>query len=297
MKVFIPSFGRAGNIRTHKMCSPNDEVHIVVHTEEEAKFYRKNPSVNRAGIHVHVSNAPTGVCNQRNWIIDNLAEMGEWFLMADDNIDSLTGVQNQFYEQEEIDKEINPKVLAGIFKKPMSWSRFMECAKQDMTKADELGFKFIGYATNQNPFFRTKKYRTAGYVTTKLAWVKKTSLRFEKGFLCHDDFQFSCENVLRFGGVLINNFVFPLGPHYETGGIGPNHARVPYKIKEDKWLMEAYPGLIRYRQKPGVPLEAEVNFRIHSPEQIKKWRLGLACKRGTDVSYLDSQLAGSASGK
>jgi len=288
VKITIPSFGRAGNIRTHKMCT-KDFVHIVVHTQEEAKFYRKNPSLNMPNISIHVSNAPVGVCNQRNWILDHLAIDDEWILMADDNIDSLTGVDEQHYHLEQIDRELKPKALAGIFKRPMSWERFMEKSIDDIVVAEAMGFYLIGYATNQNPFFRTKKYRTAGYVTTKLAWVKKSQFRFEKGFLCHDDFQFSCENVLRFGGVLINNFVFPLGPHYEIGGIGPNHARIPHKIKEDKWLIESYPGLLRYRKKPGVPLEAEVNFRLHSPQQIKKWRAEMGYQRGTPRPYLDEK--------
>lgn len=287
MKVTIPSFGRAGNIRTHNLCSEKDDVRIIVHTEEEAKFYRQNPTTRKDNISIHVSNAPVGVCNQRNWILDNLAIPGQWILMADDNIDSLTGVDENHFPWHEIDKDLPSKTLASIFKSPMAWGRFMEESMKDITEADRLGYHLIGYATNQNPFFRTKKYRHAGYVTTKLAWVKKSDLRFEPGFLCHDDFQFSCENVLKFGGVLINNFVFPLGPHYEIGGIGPNQARVPHKIKEDEWLMKAYPGLLRYRQKPNVPLEAEVNFRIHSPDQIKNWRESVNFKRGINEPYLE----------
>jgi len=257
MKVVIPSKGRADIICSHLLFP---DAYVVVHNEEEAKEYRKNKIKNLV-----VSNTPYGISFQRQWIIDNLIDKDEWFLTADDNIEYFTGVEEPFYSKE----------LASIkehFDSRISIDRAWEIINDTMNKSEELGVKYAGFATNPNWYFRDKKFRYVGYVISKLALIKKSNIPYDPKIQAMDDYGYTAENLLRFGKVLINNYLFPMGKHYQKGGIGTYKERSPKKREDCIYLMNKYPDLFRYKIKSGCDPKAELQVRFSNLKQVNLWR-------------------------
>ena len=244
-KVFIPSYGRAATIRTHLFLKGVFDYRVVVHNEEEAVWYRRNSTLEPKRI--VVSGMPLGIAGQRNWILENLTKDGDWFGMFDDNIAGFIGPRGPLSEE-----ETPPVHLFGSrfwrkkFRAPLTPSDLEIAVRSSIARAQEQGAHLIGFATTDNYFFRKKKWQEYGYVSTKAAFIQRTSLRFDPFFKAKDDHDFTAQNLQTFGKVLINNFVFPLAGHFEPGGIGNKQTRLNLCLKECARLMEKYPELWRY---------------------------------------------------
>lgn len=271
MKIFIPSWGRPATICTHKLIDGYG-YNIVVHSREDALWYAKNPSIKPGRL--VTSGLGYGHAAHRNWVLNNLVKDGEWIVMADDNITGLWRVQEPWYNQDRVPTEtMDSRFWHNAFQHPMSWKVFMEkLVSEDIPEAEKRGAKLIGYATNTSPLFRKNKYRDVGYVKGKLFAMKKTSLRMDENLLSKVDFEFTAANLYHIGRVLINNFIFPVAPHFAKGGIGTVHERTPLNLFGCKYLMEKYPGLFAYETKPGRQNFSEVRFKITSLAGIEKWQ-------------------------
>jgi hypothetical protein len=265
MKIFIPSKGRAETIRTHKYLERgNIPYKIVLHYEADKREYLKNPSVKEENI--IVSNQPYGVANQRRWIRDQL-EMGEKYLLLDDNIDTITGLPEPDYSTP-IDVTTKPH----LFKNELTPEEFMERVKEMFSTMEKTGAKFGGLAVVDNYYFRERKYRHVGYVISKVALIEKSEATYDYNLEAMEDYGFTAENLLIYGRVLINNFMFPVAGHYEKGGIGTYPERLPRKIKDCEYLMQKYPKLFRYKVKKGCHPKAELQVRFTSIKQLEEWR-------------------------
>jgi hypothetical protein len=273
MKIYIPSKGRATTITTHTLFK-NYDYTVVVANEEEYTAYS-----NTIGIE-HLVNAhiPYGVAYVRQWILDQVPQ-GEWFLMLDDNVSSFTALPEPEYTREELDPHIMSKETQDTFKKlfetEITTEQFLEICSQMIEKANIIGAHLCGFATVDNWYFRNKKWREVGYVITKMALVKKSHLTYDTAFTAMDDYYFTAENLLHFGKVLINNYVYRNATHYQDGGIGPYKEREPRKIADAELLMQRYPGLFRYKNKVGCHPKAEVQIRFTSLKQVAKWRAAM----------------------
>lgn len=266
----IPSKGRSETIKTHKLLdSIGLDYKIILHNESERNDYLKNKTINPDKI--LVSNAPFGILNQRMWIWDNLIEDGEWFITMDDNIDHFTALSDDLYYNTII-SELEPN-LKSKFETNISTKRAFEIFEETKSKAEEIGACLCGFATVDNFYFRTKKWRDVGYVITKLAIIKKTKyIKYDPKLEAMEDYGFTAQNLLKFGKVLINNYLFPIAGHYEKGGIGTYSERTPRKVIDCEYLMIKYPGLFRYKVKSGCHPKAELQIRFTSSKQVFEWR-------------------------
>jgi len=277
MKIIILSKGRADTISTHKLFEGYDYT-IVLHSEKEREEYLKNPTVSPEKI--VVSNAPLGVANQRQWIQDNLVPYGEWYISLDDNIRGFQIVSKSHYDEEELPVQEDSS-LKAVFDEPGSTERFLEVC-QELAELGEKNRAYnIGFGTTPNFFFRGKKYRYVGYVISKACVRKNLGIPFELKAQSMEDYAYTAETLLRYGKVLINNYVFPIAGHYEKGGIGTYAERLPAKIRDSVVLMEKYPGLFRYNQKKGTDPKGELIIRFNSLEQVEKWRAFMRIKNNT----------------
>lgn len=276
IRTMITSWARAATVRTHKLILDGSYT-LVVHSEEDRRWYSKNPSVDPKAI--VVSGRPYGLSGQRNWILDNLVKEGEWVVMADDNIDGLSAVLQPWYSFDEIDTSKGRAAIwherYGRHRNNCPWADFMVYAKQDVAEAEKRGAHLIGYATNTNPLFRKKKYRDVGYCSGKLSIVKKSKVRFDERLMSKTDFDFTAAHLKEFGRVLVNNYIFPVGRHFEPGGIGTVQQRTPMNLLGCRLLMEKYPGLFEYHDRAGRQKKSEIKFRPTSVKQVQEWKAGL----------------------
>lgn len=266
MKIFIPSYGRAGTICTHKLLDGLDWK-VVVHDISEFVSYSKVIPEDR----LLISSQELGIAKQRNWIIENLVFQDEWFCFMDDNIKEFWRVHPNFYNDDSIPTHLfNHAFWDKRYRHPCDPVALKTIFDETCAKADELGAKLAGFATTDNPFFRKMKWRKNGYVTTKTALVKKSKLRFDERFFAKDDMDFSAANLDAFDVVLVNNYVFPKANHYDPGGIGKREARILYKQKETQLLCEKWPHLcspLKRRSATGdLPEEVSLKKRRNKNE-------------------------------
>lgn len=271
MKVIIPSWARPTTIRTHKLLPEGTDYKIVVHSKEVAKWYAQNPSIDPKRI--VINGLPYGNALARNWILDNLVEEGEWFIMADDNIDGFWIVHESYYGNADIDTStFNSAFWRALFDRDASWETFARRAEEDRAEAERRGARLVGYATNDNHYFRAKKYRDVGYVSTKICLIKKDHLRCDDRLMSKVDFEFTAAHLKEHGRVLINNFIFPRARHFEPGGIGTVKERTPSNVFGCNLLMEKYPGMFAYATKSGRQNRSEVKFTFTDVDQVDAWR-------------------------
>lgn len=241
---------------------------IFLHNEEQRTEYLKNPTIDPASL--VVTNVPYGIAKQRQWIQDNFLNPDEWYITMDDNIDHITGVEPSQYHHEKLPVK-DPSFDKKIFTWEYPLATFLMLFEEDRTYAESIGAFNIGYATTPNFFFREKKYRTVGYVISKLAIRKNCSIPFDKNVLAMDDFQYTAECLLRHGKVLINNYILPVAGHYQKGGIGTIIEREQMKIADGQYLMLKYPGLFRFNRKSGMHPMADLSIRFTKEKQVTEW--------------------------
>lgn len=277
MKVVIPSYNRPHTIRTHQILDQvGADYSVILHTDAQADEYIKAGRVKKKNI--IVSGAERGITNQRNWICKNLIAKDEWYVTLDDNIHEFQGVHPGHYLKATLPVQ-QPGFNKKVFEYTRNWGEMVVAIEADIAHCETLGICYGGFATVPNFYFLGRKYRYVGYVISKAAIIKNVGIDYDVNIAAMDDYGFTAENLKRFGRVLINNFIVPIAGHYEAGGIGKYEERLPFKIRDCKYLMAKYPNLFRYKIKSGAHPEAEVQIRFTSPDQVRRWRLNPLASR------------------
>jgi len=274
MKIYIPSYGRADNLLTTKYFEQSGlDYTLVLHNEEQKKEYVKcgaNPE------NILVANVPYGMSNIMHFIVDQLEE-GEWALKIDDNVKFCTAVEDELYDCDVIDTSDTLKQKQ--FNKHITANELIKKLEDTQRKAELVNAHYVGFATTNNAYFRSKKYRQVGYVLGKMTLLKKGKINFDSNVLRMDDYGYTAQNLFAYGTVLINNYICPDSKHYQKGGCGTYDERLPYKIKDCNYLMQKYPGLFRYKKKAGKHPLAEVQIRFTNTQQVDEWRTKLQIMR------------------
>lgn len=274
MKIFINSYGRADLITTPALLDASGIPYtVVLHSLEEAENYNNAGLLGKAN--VVIANQSVGLVNMRNWILENLVDDDEWYLLLDDNIKKFTSVSDTFYHAEELPVK-KEKRFKEIFECETSATQFMTICEETIAKAEWTGAKLAGFASNVNFYFREKKWREVGYVIGKTQLIKKTDLRYDLNVKMTDDYLWTAQNLVRFGRVLINNYAVGIKKHYMVGGIGPYESRLKYKLPEVEYLMRRFPGLFRFKIKKNHNPKSEILLNFTSLEQVYEWRLKLS---------------------
>lgn len=279
MKVIILSKGRADSICTHRLFK---DYMLVLHNEEEkAEYLRLNQELSPEK--VIVSGVPFGVARQRQWIQENLVEKGEWYVSLDDKIKAFQAVPEPLYESESLevqtDDEKKRLELKEAFETEISGERFLELCEALAKKGEKERAYNIGFGTTANFFFRGRHYRYVGYVISSACVRKNVGTPFELENDSMEDYGYTAETLLRYGKVLIDNYIFAVKGHYEKGGIGTYAERLPAKIRDSAYLIKKYPGLLRYNQKKGSDPNGELIFCFNSLDQVEKWRAFMRAKK------------------
>ena len=269
--IYIPSFNRAKTITTTKWLDKDDIPYkVLLHSEKCKKEYTKAGLVKEKNI--IVTNAKKGITNQRNWIVDNLAVKGKWYISFDDNIRNFKRVVDKYYfDCKKIDVE-SKEVTQKTFSKEISAKEYIKLLLEDIKIAEKIKAEYIGYATVDNYFFNPKKYKNVGYVISKAVAIKYDGIKYDKNVEAMEDFCYCAEQLIKNNCVLINSWIKPKAGHYEKGGIGTYDERVERKIIDSEYLMKKYPNFFRYKTKKDCHPKAELQIRFNNPKQIIKWK-------------------------
>lgn len=278
MKIFINSYNRPEIISTHKLLDAcGIDYRIVLHNHEQRELYLANPSISPEKI--LVSNMPVGMVGVRNWVLETQVKEGEWYLHLDDNITEFQCVPEPAYSTAGIDTKADPARFKALFETPVDAKRFLEVCEDSIKEAERRGAWLVGFASNLNFYFRSKKYRDVGYVIGKTQLIKKGDLTYDLNVYATDDYLWTAQNLLRYGRVLINNYAVAVKKHYAPGGIGVYDERMKWKVPEVAYLMKTFPELFRFKIKKGSHPKAEIQVRFTSLDQVEKWRAMMRVKK------------------
>ena len=269
--IYIPSYNRAETIKTSRwLDTENIGYKVILHTEKCKAEYISAGLVKEENI--IVSHAPSGITPQRNWIAKNLTERGQWFLTFDDNVSGFNRVSDDYYQSHRKLDVKSASITQHDFKQSVSPTDYLERLKEDILLAEKIGAEYIGYATTDNYFFNGTKYKSVGYIVSKVVAIKYSGLSYDPNLEAMEEFGYCADQLIKNNCVLRNNWLKSINGHYEAGGIGVYEARVPRKIQDCKYLMQKYPNLFRYKVKKGCHPKAELAFKVNSTKRLIEWK-------------------------
>lgn len=279
LMVVAPTLNRATTCTTHTVFP--EMKYVVENVEQHTEYLiagvpKKNLVISR----IDRSKGVNGKTLQCEWICENLVPKGAWFVLLDDNVKGLTGVDPWHYGERILDVQ-NPRddgePWRNIFGHNYTGKEFLEeIAPEDVVVAERIGARMVGYALVDNPFFRAKKYREVGFVIGKLTLMKNEGLTWDHS-ITMDDFRNTADHLFRFGCVLINNYIYPVRKHYMAGGHGTREERKPFRRADCIKLMAQYPGLFT-KKKPTPDIPDDLSVRFTSRSQVQEWRKALFAK-------------------
>lgn len=270
--IYIPSYNRATTIKTSGYLDACGVPYkVLLHSPACKQAYVEAGRVKEENI--IVTGAPFGITNQRNWMVQNLAKQGEWYISLDDNIGGFKRFDDFIYKSAShiIDVE-DPSITQRNFNHPVSATELMQIFAETIDIAELRHAEYVGFATVDNYYFNSKKYKEVGYVISKAVAIKYNGLSYDPNLEAMEDFGYCAEQLLKNDRVIINSWVMPIAGHYEKGGIGTYEQRVPRKIVDCKYLMQKYPNLFRYKVKKDCHPEAEIQIRFNNVKQVQEWK-------------------------
>lgn len=277
-RIFIPTKNRARTITTPRATAfLGSDYTVLVHDSEQREAYIAAGRVDpRRVVVTGVPGDTYGLTRQREWVLGNMVEPGEWIVFADDNVHQVLAVQEPYWHDAKLPVTETPATWSARYKTlagPKDWMRFVF---ESMAMADKIGAHLVGCATTDNSFFRGTKYRSVGYVSGKLMLWKNDPGYVWDHTVSMEDFRNTAEHLLRYGCVLVNNYVYPEAGHYEPGGMGTKLERMAIREEDVIHLREMYPGLFRAKERDGKALDIDLGLRYTTREQIEKWRSEMA---------------------
>jgi hypothetical protein len=187
----------------------------------------------------------------------------EWALFMVDDLNALTELRNydRVTHAELPINEGNQKHYAERFKHPVSVTGFLRRARQLADKCDSHSGHLGGFCAINNALFRRKHWLFNTLADGRALVVRKTHLRFDPMVQTIDDYGFTALNIRHFGVVVVNQWVLPDCKRYSVGGYGTLAERMAEKIADSKYLVENFPDIIAYREKPGHPYGSHIAIR------------------------------------
>jgi hypothetical protein len=278
--IFIPSYNRAGNIRTTQLldrCGVTD-YKVVVRPSQYDDYAKHLKRQNLLAL-----DAEEGLSYAREFIRKRV-KRGQWCLHMDDNVRGFGVPDEKFYRTYD-SFEQGPGSLTDVNNR---WYRTLNSPNKDfiafyhvvvedtMREADKRGAVLCGFSALQPAAMRPQKWRDVGYVCGKVMLMKNVRFPWRHiSVSTGEDYALTAAHLLEFGRVLINKWGYPKRTHYEPGGCGTYEERLPEMIRTSTELMERYPGLFRWKTRgpKGVEkTEGELRFRLHNLDQVARWR-------------------------
>lgn len=247
-------------------CSGFDRSKItyVVSDGDDVTGYKQS-----TGCRVIVATGTRSLSQKRQWATDNLYKSGDWVFAFEDNIQRVTGVLPKEYHHERFNT-----TTRGLFHdREYSIADVLRVMEADHKKAAGINALFGGFACNDNHFFRKRKYRTVGFVWTKMCYWKAGAGPVWPAHLKEmDDYGYTAECLSRTGRVLINNFLYPWAKRYEgRGGSRTLEERAPDKRIAAQDLVKRFPELYCIRDRKGYPEGTELRTRMCTEKQADRW--------------------------
>lgn len=225
------------------------------------------------------SNPVTGAALARDYLCRHLMPKDQWSIWIDDNVERITGLKpEQSNGNLPMFSESVPTNWRKAFQHELTPSELNHYLVETITRAEQTGTIFCGFATETNHFFRRVKWRDLGYCRTQFALYKNDGSSWYPFRDCMiEDLYKSIDVVTRYGQIVINRHLKPVKPMFEEGGIGSFQTRLPWLKHNCRTLADLYPGLLRLAGEgkqygDDQAYDFHVQFMYRSLNKVKAWR-------------------------
>lgn len=274
MKIVVFTWDRYDTISTPRALSEAGAAYdVVCHSPEAYEKFAEAGNV--FSQRLLVSNVPKGLANNRNWYIENHLRDGEWCLMLVDDWMHATELDCYDYPP----GNPLPVVLTNTtewkrkFNNKISMEKFLQRANELTVECHARDTTLGGFAGNDNALFRKPHFRRNALADGRAIVLRKTHLRFDPNAQMVDDVCFTAQTLEAFGRVLVNEWVHPYCRRYTQGGYGNLESRMEQRKADCQYLVQRFPGLITYREKPGWPAGSHVQIQAMRADKLRIWRL------------------------
>lgn len=283
IKVFIPTYNRQDTIKSHKLFISRPDLFdlkVVVHTEQQKQEYINcNQELKDKML---VSNAKNGIAGQRDFIDSQLAA-GEWYVSADDDIESITSVVPAYYLLPELPTKLITKANYGM---QLDTQEIYELFQKFIDTEDTHKATLYGFATNDNIFFRAKKISDNSFIIGQLFLEKKLANMPKSKVKLKEDYERTANHILLSGRVVRNNFIRPTTKMYSKGGVGSKESRQEELKIASKTLIEHYSGLFVPSINKPQERETEISMPLRTELDIARWRLKMILQGKLGKEYV-----------
>lgn len=279
MKAFIISRNRP-EVKTRRLLP---RAKILVDSQEQFDLYARHVPrrnlINLGPLGKPCCRPEHGKAHALNIIFSELTTPGEWCIIADDNLESIETVAPDYHHHEI--QDFRRKPTAGrswhqLYRYSCSPSEVLELSEEWRQKAETDGYKLVCAGEVRNYYFRAKRWRTLALAQAKFSVQQNWGFQYplHDPVSKADDTLLTAEELYLFGGVLIDNYVYPVRSGFnQPGGHGTLIERWPHMAPAYERLEMMYPGLFR-RKAPSnfAPPYYFLDVKIHTRSAIEKWR-------------------------
>lgn len=288
LKIAIASHKRPHDITTAKLVRDFDYT-VMVDNQTILQDYVKAGRVPTERLAVTGS---VGLPAARNYALQTIAKPGDWVLFLDDNIKHFSRVDDAHYQEPELDtKNKASEDWNKIYGQNLTFNELVPFLEETIKVAEGIGANHIGFPTTSNPYFRPRKYRTCGFAVGKFMLTKATGHLFDPYYITCEDYEYSASQMLKYGQILLNNYLCAHKTHEMPGGVGTYEQRLPAKIVRLKALLNKYPNVYRYNERAGRHPESEIRMRFNAPDKlipaksVLEWREWMKTNGHCDSEY------------
>jgi hypothetical protein len=121
-----------------------------------------------------------------------------------------------------------------------------------------------------------RKFTHKGLADGRFWLVKKSSYKFDLNAQLIDDVNWTAENLVRHGNVLVLNWLVHYFSRYTAGGFGSTEQRKALRKKECAYLANKFDPLVRVASKPGWDEGTHIKlFASKGNIDLAKKRMGI----------------------
>ena len=201
MKIYVPSYKRAGDVLTRKVIP--DSI-LAIHEFEE-KDYKKNDG---GELLVIPDELRGNIAKVRNYILDNAND--DKIVMVDDDVRSF-GYHEDCSQHE------------------MDYNKLLDFIDNGYSMCEELGCRLWGINLQSDPKFYRERHPITflGAVLGTFSCHFKPELRYDEGLFLNEDYDFFLKNIKKYRKVLRFKKYYYVADHLnKAGGCGS------YRLKD-----------------------------------------------------------------
>ena len=214
MKIFVPSYKRAGDVLTRKVIP--DSI-LAIHEFEE-EDYKKNEG---GELLVIPDELRGNIAKVRNYILDNAND--DRIVMLDDDVKAIG------YHQDCSQNEMN-------------YNQILDFIDNGYVMCEELGCRLWGINLQSDPkFYREyNPFSLLGVVLGTFSCHYKPELRYDEGLFLNEDYDFFLKNIKKYRKVLRFLKYYYVADHLnKAGGCGSYRMKdteiEQAKIMQKRW--------------------------------------------------------------